>query len=467
MKPVPDSIRTIRRRFQLLLLRAFGIVVLLTIILMLGAVFLFSNLPNQRNPFYPSPIAFILDRYYREHRSWNGVQAQLPEEADNPDHPPHPSSINWNRTLLLDVNGRVVLNHGRADSPLVGTLYTSRLGEFNTDLIVDEQRVGTLVLEPGAMSHPWRLVSSLLVPIGVISLLLGVLTLLIGLLLTQRVVSPLSEIIATAQQVADGKLSARVEVHGPQDDLRALSDHFNHMAASLERSDRERRNLLADITHELRTPLTILRGRLEGILDGVYQANDAHIAPALEEAYLLERLVDDLQLLTQAETHQLHFEPRRLNLGDLASKVVSLFKAQADEKGVALTVEAQPDLADISADPQRLEQVIGNLIGNALRYTPQGGNIKVEVKRTPEGEELAVTDDGPGVPENELPSIFDRFWRSEKSRARATGGAGLGLAIARQLIEAQGGSIMARTMPEKGLRVWFILPVASIPANGS
>jgi signal transduction histidine kinase len=149
---------------------------------------------------------------------------------------------------------------------------------------------------------------------------------------------------------------------------------------------------------------------------------------------------------------------RSLNLGALAIKVVSLFRAQADEKGVALTVESQPALNDISADPQRLEQVIGNLIGNALRYTPPGGNIKVEVKTTSEGVELAVTDDGPGVPEGELPYIFDRFWRSEKSRARATGGAGLGLAIARQLIEAQGGQIMAHTMPEKGLRVWFILP---------
>jgi signal transduction histidine kinase len=217
---------------------------------------------------------------------------------------------------------------------------------------------------------------------------------------------------------------------------------------------------LVDISHELRTPLTVMRGRLEGILDGIYPADAEHIAPALEETYLLERLVDDLRLLALAETRQLHFELRRLDLGDLAARSAGLFQAQADEKEVKLEVNVQPGLPDVLADPQRTEQVIGNLLGNAVRYTNPGDRVQVQVQLTPAGVELAVSDNGPGVAESDLPHIFDRFWRGEKSRARASGGAGLGLAIARQLVEAQGGLISASNGSQGGLRVSFIFPAA-------
>ena len=159
---------------------------------------------------------------------------------------------------------------------------------------------------------------SLIGPTAVISILLGILTLIIGLLLMRRMINPLAEVIAAAQAVSQGDLTARVPVRTQNDDLSALSDHFNHMANELERSDNQRRNMLADIAHELRTPITILRGRLEGILDGVYPADEAHIAPALEETYLLERLVEDLRLLALAEANQLRFElkPVRLEAAD-------------------------------------------------------------------------------------------------------------------------------------------------------
>jgi signal transduction histidine kinase len=251
-------------------------------------------------------------------------------------------------------------------------------------------------------------------------------------------------------------------VQGP-DDLRALSDSFNHMADALQHNEQERRNLLADVAHELRTPLTVIRGRLEGILDGVYPADEIHIAPALEETYLLERLVDDLRLLTLAETGQLHFDLKEVDLGDLARCAVEMFDAQAVESQVTLTVQVDVRPSLVMADPQRVEQVTGNLLNNALDFTLPGEKIDLSVEAISESVRVSVSDNGPGVPEADLPHIFDRFWRAEKSRSRAYGGSGLGLAIARQMIEAQGGKMFAENRPEGGLRVGFVLPKAAKP----
>jgi two-component system OmpR family sensor kinase/two-component system sensor histidine kinase BaeS len=242
-----------------------------------------------------------------------------------------------------------------------------------------------------------------------------------------------------------------------------LSDSFNHMAEALERNDQQRRALLADIAHELRTPLSVLRGRLEGIVDGIYPADDAHIATALEEVYLLERLVEDLRLLTLAEAGQLPLEIRQIDLLALANKSIETFACQAEELQIELLGPQLPsDLngsADwsVAGDPQRLEQVIGNLIGNALRYVPTGGQISVRLQRQNGWLCLAVADNGPGVDEADLPYIFERFWRSEKSRARSSGGAGLGLAISKQLVEAMGGQIRARNLPEGGFEASLCL----------
>jgi signal transduction histidine kinase len=233
------------------------------------------------------------------------------------------------------------------------------------------------------------------------------------------------------------------------------------MAISLEQSDSERRNMLADIAHELRTPLTVMRGRLEGILDGVYSATPEQISPALEETYLMERLVEDLRLLTLAETRQLHFEHKDVNMNVIAAHVIDLFQAQADDKKIKLLFQKTVEDAMVNLDPQRIKQVVGNLVSNALRYTPEGSIVQLSVEKTAGMAVLCVYDDGPGVPEQDIASIFMRFWRGEKSRSRASGGAGLGLAIARQLVEAQGGTIHAENRAEGGLKISIVFPVIS------
>jgi two-component system OmpR family sensor kinase/two-component system sensor histidine kinase BaeS len=322
------------------------------------------------------------------------------------------------------------------------------------DLYANDKKVGQLV--DSSDSFPFRgnliFLVGLLFPFGVISFFLSLLTIFIGVLLVQRLVNPLAEVIAAAREVANGKLDARVTVSGPQD-LRVLNESFNEMAASLERNDRERREMFADIAHELRTPLSIIRGRLEGIVDGIYSVDGSQVSMALEQTYLLQRLVDDLRLLTLAETRQLPFDKRDVNVGELIERVLEMFSAEAREKNITLTFPEKNGNLSVEIDPQRFEQVISNLLGNALRYVPNGGKVWVTVNETIEGLRITVNDNGAGVPAEDLPYIFDRFWRKEKSRSRASGGTGLGLAIAKQLIEAQGGVIEAHNLPEGGLQV--------------
>ena len=451
-----NSIQSIRRRLLMLLLRAFGIVVFLTVVLILlvSAVSIGTN--TRRNPFYISPTAIILETYYLGHGSWQGVQAVLEERTNTSIRALRPD---WEQTILLDASGRVVLDHGIANSPRVGIIYSPQPNEAGLLLSINHQPIGMLIMLRSTPPRPWQLIFSLLGPTTVISIFLGILTLVIGLLLMRRMINPLSEVIAASQAVSQGDLTARVPVDARNDDLSALSDHFNHMAEELERSDLQRRNLFADIAHELRTPITILRGRLEGILDGVYPPDEANIAPALEETYLLERLVEDLRLLALAEANQLRFEMKPVSLSELTEAILGLFSAQAAERNVSILIEADPDLPEVNVDPQRFQQVVGNLIDNALSFTPEGSSIDLSIQRKENTVVLTVVDGGPGIPDDELPYVFDRFWRGDKSRARSTGGAGLGLSIARQLVEAQGGKITAHNRSPRGLEVSIVLPI--------
>jgi len=446
------SVNNIRRRLFLILMEAFGAVVLLTVLLLIGLLALFIN-----GDALGTGISIVMGRplasYYAGHGSWDGVQTVI---IQNDLASPPNGERQWDHTYLLDNKGLVVVDRGRVDTAAVGQPYTHIAEEDQVPLLINGQTIGYLVVQNGPVIGFPRYLAGLSLPLIFISFFTGALTLLIGFLLVRRVVTPLADVIAAAQLVAAGDLSARVQVQGPGD-LKSLSDSFNRMADSLELNDEQRRNLLADIAHELRTPLTVIRGRLEGIVDGIYPPDEAHVAPVLEETYVLERLVEDLRLLTLAEARQLHFDLQPIQLGDLAERSVDLFQAQAEEKNIDLTLLVDAATPTVQADPQRTGQVIGNLVSNALRYVPEGGHVQIKVQPQGKGARVSVQDDGPGVPEADLPKLFDRFWRGEKSRARIAGGAGLGLAIARQLVEAQGGTIAAANASGGGLEVSFVL----------
>lgn len=273
----------------------------------------------------------------------------------------------------------------------------------------------------------------------------------------RRVARPLAEVMSAADAVADGDLSVRVNEMRPGE-FGQLARSFNRMAAELEQSDTRRRNLTADVAHELRTPLQIIQGNLEGILDNVYTPDEAHIQDTLEETQLLARLVDDLQTLSLAEAGQLPLRMEPVEVGELLADVKTSFSGQAEAAGIALMVkmgEKRP--LSILGDADRLNQVLGNLLVNALRHTPTGGQIELVAKRTDGGVTLAVADTGEGIAPDALPHVFDRFWKADK--ARAGEGTGLGLAIVKQLVVAHNGRIEVSSQPATGTTFTIWLPV--------
>jgi two-component system OmpR family sensor kinase/two-component system sensor histidine kinase BaeS len=255
------------------------------------------------------------------------------------------------------------------------------------------------------------------------------------------VTTPLADVMAAADAVAEGNLGVRVDAHATGDFGR-LARSFNHMTEELERADQQRRNLTADVAHELRTPLHIIQGNLEGILDGVYEPTAEHVGATLDETRLLARLVDDLRTLSLAEAGQLPLALEPVDLTELLADVRTSFSGQAEAAGVELRLEIGNNLPTITADTDRLDQVLGNLMANALRYTPSGGTITLRAEPRPGGVRILVRDTGEGISAEDLPFIFDRFWRGDRSRSHAGGaGSGLGLVIARQLVQVHGGRI--------------------------
>jgi len=269
----------------------------------------------------------------------------------------------------------------------------------------------------------------------------------------RRAATPVGEFMAGVERVADGDFGTRIAERGPRD-VRALARAFNGMAARLQDNESHRRGLLADVTHELRTPLTVIQGNLEGLLDGVYPADAAHLAPILEETQVLSRLIDDLRTLSLAEsgTLALHREPT--DLGVLAGETAAAFRPQAEAAGVTLGLEVSDDLPLLAVDPVRLSEVLNNLVANALRYTPSGGSVTISGKPTEDGGAvLEVRDTGAGIAPDALPHVFDRFYKSADSR-----GSGLGLAIAKNLVAAHGGQLSVASETGKGTVMTVRLP---------
>jgi two-component system OmpR family sensor kinase/two-component system sensor histidine kinase BaeS len=270
----------------------------------------------------------------------------------------------------------------------------------------------------------------------------------------------LRRLTRAARQVAGGDL--RVEVPGSSiQEVDALAQAFNQMAHNLLHADQLRRNMTADIAHELRTPLTIIKGKLEGILDGIYPGTAQHIAPVLEEANLLERLIDDLRLLSLAEAGQLPLHREEVDVRELLESVRLSFAREAARNNVDLNVDVAPDTPAVDVDAQRMQQVLGNLVTNSLRYTPTGGRVELRAASEDHTVHILIRDTGAGIAPDELPHIFDRFWRSDKARSHTAAGVGLGLAIARQLVEAHGGNISATSEPGHGTTMIVDLPSVS------
>jgi two-component system sensor histidine kinase BaeS len=280
----------------------------------------------------------------------------------------------------------------------------------------------------------------------------------LGFLVAGRLIAPLGRLQEAAAGVAAGDLGRRSGVGDRRDEIGDLGRSFDGMAEALDRSDAARRRMFQDAAHELKTPLTVIDATTTAILDGVYEHDDRHLETIRQQSHLLARTVDDLRTVSLAESGQMPLTPATLDVAEVLGVVVAGFEAPATLAGVTLGIDADPPKQTVYADRERLHQVLAALVDNALRHTPKGGTISVSARPDSEFVRLVVQDDGSGIAAEDLPHVFERFYRADPSRQRASGTSGLGLAIVAALVAAQGGTVGAEDAPGGGARFWVRLP---------
>jgi len=377
--------------------------------------------------------------------------------------------------IVADYTGRVVADSG--GGLLVEQLSSAQLAQ-GAPIYFDGHVVGTLLI-PIEASERHALDQHFLSRVNRSLLWAGLaaaaVALALGLILARQLTAPLRTLTQAVQRLTKrGSVTAlagvdplkalpaglpnvpQLEIRS-QDEIGQLSAAFDEMTQSLAQQETLRRNLMADIAHELRTPLSVMQGDLEALLDGVYQPSAEALASLHEETVLLSRLVDDLRALALAEAGQLHLQRQPTDLNELLAGVVSSFDLQAESQGQVLQLAPLTPSLELDVDPQRVRQVVSNLVSNALRHAAgPGGNVLVSAEAKDGEVQISVTDSGPGIPAEELPHVFDRFWRGDRTRVE---GSGLGLAIARELVRAHGGRIWVESTPGHGSAFHFTLPV--------
>ena len=424
-------------------------------------------------------VANQLADYYRSRGSWQGVEAVLSRGANSAGGMMGggmmgQATLVGTRLWLGDARGIIV---AASDGSRVGQTLSSAERANATPIRVNEQTVGMLAVDSGMMTSvadpaSQEFLNQVNRSLLLAGLVAGLIALLLGFVLFRQITTPLNALAVASNKIAAGDLSARAGVRG-EDEIAQVGRAFDVMAENLARSETARRNMLADVAHELRNPIGVIQSHLEAMLDGVFSTTPDQIASLHDETVLLARLVDDLRDLALADAGQLSLTRQMTDLHALVSKTVEAFQAQATENQIALTSDLATSLPSLNLDAQRIEQALRNLISNALRYTPTGGTVKVKLVKSGNAARVEVSDTGPGIPADALPHVFERFWRGDKSRSRAQGGAGLGLAIAKQWVEGHGGRIGVEsetggaapresgnppTRPS-GTTFWFTLPL--------
>lgn len=449
----------------------------------------FSQYVNQNGIFLAQQLAPTLAQHYSRQGSWQGVENLLNnpwgvsmmndgmgmmweedwsmwQEGDGMQMgdmgmggASNPWSMMGLRLLLADTHRTIVADSAAQD---VGKTISSTDLAAGVPILVGNQQVGTLLPLYAGTNAPnaaGDFVSSVNHSTWMAGIIAAVVALLLGSILFFQIISPVRKLTTAAQKISAGDLGQRIATQS-QDEIGALANAFNQMADSLAQHEELRRNLIADIAHELRTPLTVIQGNLEAMLDGVLPTSPQEIATLRDEAALLTRLVADLRLLSLAESGQLRLERVKINVVELITRAVEPFRLQTQSSEVQLNLELASNLPQIEVDVDRMTQVIRNLLGNALRHTPAGGRVTVACKSDkPQELSVTVSDTGEGIPPDDLPYVFDRFYRADKSRSRASGGSGIGLAIVKQLVEAHGGRVWVESQPGLGAVFGFTLPI--------
>ncbi|MEP6987100.1 MAG: ATP-binding protein [Chloroflexota bacterium] len=390
--------------------------------------------------------------YYEAHKSWDGVQPWL--RSNHTGNGPQ-------LFALADTQGSIVAGFG----PFHDTDHmTTEQIEQGTAIIINGERVGTALLatpppnlDPREQSYINNTNQALL--IGAIGA--GSMALLIGILLSRQFLRPLTELTSAIRAMKQGDLNQQVQVR-TRDELGDLALTFNQMSAQIHRVNQQRQQMTADIAHDLRTPLMVITGYLEALRDGTLAPTPERFEAMNVEALQLKRLVEDLRTLSLADAGELKLVYQSVQAGDLLAQVKKSFEPLADEHKVALKVDVQQGLPNLRIDPERMIQVIANLVTNALRYTPVGGTVTLQARQNKDNIQLAINDTGAGIPADKLPNIFERFYRIEESRYQSEGESGLGLAIAKSIVEAHHGTIAAESAVGVGTSIIITLQPAPV-----
>ncbi len=387
--------------------------------------------------------------YYYRQRGWGDVQPFVEQMGE----------LNNQHVILTDAGGIVVAD---SEGDLLGEQFQPDSPGWVICPLPGGITLGKLYVSPQSSIDPlspWRLQEPISQYILWGCLIGGGAALAFTFILSRRISTPVRALTTAASRLGRGDLSQRVH-YKDKGEVGELAEAFNSMAGELERAEQLRRNLVADAAHELRTPLSNLRGYLEAIRDGVIEPDASTIRSLNEEAALLSRLVDELQELSLAEAGELKLACHPQDIAQTIDMVVKAVQTQATAKGVSVSTELPDGLPLANIDAHRISQVLLNLVDNAIAHTAAGGSITVTAREQDKWIEVAVADTGEGIPAEDLPNIFERLYRVDKSRARATGGSGLGLTIAKRLVEAHGGRIEVRSEVGKGSRFAFTVPVA-------
>ena len=425
---------------------------------------------------YTQQLVINLQQYYAEGQSWNGVQEILIASL----------RTNSDRLVLADSHGTIVADTANAligkpsvnldvtnclplqiSNKTVGTLYPLFSGTGQgKGYMGGRGMMGNTDSPPAAaaLTPDNQFINRINNYFWIAGLIAIAVALLLGIFLTRQITRPIRSLNIGAKKISEGDLSQRVKVRS-KDEIGELSQSFNDMAVKLDNSEQSRRRLVSDVAHELRTPLTIIQGTVDGIADGVFQADPEHLGAIKEQTVLLTHLVNDLRDISLAESGQLKLDRFSTNMSELVHKKLTQFEVNAQQKKIRLVFEPQTEIQPVSIDARRIEQALGNLLSNAIRHSPEGGQVTVSLKTFTASTKternsliLSVSDNGEGIPAEHLPHVFERFYRVESSRSRSEGGTGLGLAIVKQMVEAHGGQVWVESVSGKGSTFYISIP---------